>query len=185
MVPSQNHTTIMPSSRGNCGTRQIRFIGEDYGNAGGFNDGSFQFSSQCGPGVQIDPDELFDVTNPSPCPAALCLRGGWSMGQVRDSYYFASQPDGREDTMDNEAEQKRAVDVKTLTGQVERKGPKGCKPDAKLLLRGNDIHWLDQDLNSKINYPKTGGVIVASDEEASKNGTRDHLLHDPFVASVR
>jgi len=74
MVPSQNHTTIMLLSRGNSGTGRIRSsIGEDhkYGNAG---------------------DELFDdVNNPGPArggPAALCLRGGWSMGQVRDGYWF-------------------------------------------------------------------------------------------------
>ena len=72
MVPSQNHTTIMLLSRGNGGTGRIcSSIGEvHYGNAG---------------------NELFDINNPGPArggPAALCLRGGWSMGQVRDGYWF-------------------------------------------------------------------------------------------------
>jgi hypothetical protein len=55
------------------------------------------------------------------------------------------------------------------------KFPEGCKPDTKLMLRGKGIQRLDQDWHPKINYQKTGGV-VASDEEASKNGTRDPLL---------
>ena len=37
-------------------------------------------------------------------------------------------------------------------------------------------------LKSQHKVLKTGGV-VASDEEASENGTRDQLLHDSFVAS--
>ena len=38
MVPSQNHPTTMPSSRGNRGTGRIRSIGEDDGDAGGFSE---------------------------------------------------------------------------------------------------------------------------------------------------
>jgi molecular chaperone DnaJ len=34
------------------------------------------------------------------------------------------------------------VDVKTLTGEVEMKIPKGCQPDAKLMLRGKGIQQL-------------------------------------------
>lgn len=34
------------------------------------------------------------------------------------------------------------VDVKTLTGEVEMKVPKGCQPDTKLMLRGKGIQQL-------------------------------------------
>jgi molecular chaperone DnaJ len=45
-----------------------------------------------------------------------------------------------------------SVDVKTLAGEVEMKVPKGCQPDAKLMLRGKGIQQL--------NGPGKGNHIV-------------------------
>ena len=53
------------------------------------------------------------------------------------------------------------VDVKTLDGEVEVKIPKGCQPDAKLMLRGKGIQKLhgaskgDHVVHLKIEIPKT------------------------------
>lgn len=52
------------------------------------------------------------------------------------------------------------VDVKTLTGEVEMKIPKGCQTDAKLMLRGKGIQELhgsrkgNQIVHLKIQIPK-------------------------------
>lgn len=60
------------------------------------------------------------------------------------------------------------VDVKTLTGEVEMKIPKGCQVDTKLLMRGKGIQRLhskahgNQIAHLKIEIPK---VISARQEE--------------------
>jgi molecular chaperone DnaJ len=52
------------------------------------------------------------------------------------------------------------VDVKTLTGEVEVKIPKGCQPDTKLMLRGKGIQTLhaaskgNHVVHIKIEIPK-------------------------------
>merc|ERR1711874_769474 len=60
------------------------------------------------------------------------------------------------------------VDVKTLTGDVTMKIPKGCQPDSKLLLRGRGISSLqgnskgDQIVHLRIKIPK---YITSRQEE--------------------
>jgi molecular chaperone DnaJ len=60
------------------------------------------------------------------------------------------------------------VDVKTLSGEVEMKIPKGCQPDTKLMLRGKGITRLhgkakgNQIVHLKIQVPKS---LTARQEE--------------------
>ena len=74
------------------------------------------------------------------------------------------------------------VDVKTLTGEVEVKVPKGCQPDAKLMLRGKGIQKLhgaakgDHVVHLKIEIPKEiterqEELLREFDEEARECGT--------------
>jgi molecular chaperone DnaJ len=74
------------------------------------------------------------------------------------------------------------VDVKTLTGSVEMKVPKGCQPDVKLMLRGKGIQRLhgaskgNQIVHLKVEIPKTitknqEKLLREYDEEASESGT--------------
>ena len=74
------------------------------------------------------------------------------------------------------------VDVKTLTGHVEMKVPKGCQPDTKLMLRGKGIQRLhgaskgNQIVHLKIEIPKEitkkqEKLLREYDEEASESGT--------------
>jgi molecular chaperone DnaJ len=74
------------------------------------------------------------------------------------------------------------VDVKTLKGEVEVKVPKGCQPDAKLMLRGKGIQKLhgaskgNHVVHIKIEIPKKISkrqeeLLREFDEEASCNGT--------------
>jgi molecular chaperone DnaJ len=74
------------------------------------------------------------------------------------------------------------VDVKTLTGQVEMKVPKGCQPDTKLMLRGKGIQQLhgaskgNQIVHLKIEIPKKitkkqENLLREYDEEAGESGT--------------
>lgn len=74
------------------------------------------------------------------------------------------------------------VDVKTLTGEVEVKVPKGCQPDTKLMLRGKGIQKLhgaakgDHVVHLKIEIPKEISqrqeeLLREFDEEARECGT--------------
>jgi molecular chaperone DnaJ len=74
------------------------------------------------------------------------------------------------------------VDVKTLTGQVEMKVPKGCQPDTKLMLRGKGIQRLhgaskgNQIVHLKIEIPKEitkkqEELLREYDDAASESGT--------------
>jgi molecular chaperone DnaJ len=53
------------------------------------------------------------------------------------------------------------VDVRTLNGEVELKVPKGCQPDAKLMMRSKGIQYLNSNrkgnhvVHLKIQIPKT------------------------------
>ena len=73
------------------------------------------------------------------------------------------------------------VDVKTLTGVAEMKIPKGCQPNAKLLMRGKGVPYLrgnqkgNQIVHLKIEVPKTittrqEELLREFDEEAKKSG---------------
>jgi len=74
------------------------------------------------------------------------------------------------------------VDVKTLTGKVEVKIPKGCQPDTKLMLRGKGIQQLhgagkgNQLVHLKIEIPKEitprqEELLREFDKEAEHHGT--------------
>jgi molecular chaperone DnaJ len=74
------------------------------------------------------------------------------------------------------------VDVKTLTGQVEMKVPKGCQAETKLMLRGKGIQRLhgaskgNQIVHLKIEIPKDISkkqeeLLREYDEEAGECGT--------------
>jgi DnaJ-class molecular chaperone len=78
------------------------------------------------------------------------------------------------------------VDVKTLTGVVEMNVPKGCQPDAKLMMRGKGIPYLknrrggsskgNQIVHLKVEIPKKINarqeeLLREFDEEAQKSGT--------------
>jgi molecular chaperone DnaJ len=73
------------------------------------------------------------------------------------------------------------VDVKTLTGQVEMKIPKGCQPETKLMLRGKGIQKLhgtskgNQVVHLTIEIPKDitkrqEELLREFDEEAKDSG---------------
>jgi DnaJ-class molecular chaperone len=64
------------------------------------------------------------------------------------------------------------VDVKTLNGEVEVKIPKGCQPDAKLMLRGKGIQ--------KLNAASKGNHIVHVKLEIPKKITKrqEELLRE-------
>jgi molecular chaperone DnaJ len=74
------------------------------------------------------------------------------------------------------------VDVKTLTGEVEMKIPKGCQPDTKLMLRGkgiqrlhgsgkgNHLVHLKLEIPKKIT-PREEELLREFDEEAGHHGT--------------
>lgn len=74
------------------------------------------------------------------------------------------------------------VDVKTLTGEVEMKIPKGCQVDTKLMMRGKGIQKLNskahgnQIAHLKIQIPKTitsrqEELLREFDEETQKCGS--------------
>lgn len=82
------------------------------------------------------------------------------------------------------------VDVKTLTGEVEMKIPKGCQIDTKLMLRGKGIAQLhgkakgNHIVHLKIQIPKSlnsrqEGLIREFDEEtrACGNGISGKIAH--------
>ena len=73
------------------------------------------------------------------------------------------------------------VDVKTLSGEVEVKIPKGCQPETKLMLRGKGIQELhgtrkgNQVVHLKIQIPKEISerqeeLLREFDEETSRHG---------------
>lgn len=73
------------------------------------------------------------------------------------------------------------VDVKTLTGEVELKIPKGCQPNTKLMLRGKGIQQLhnpgkgNQIVHLKIEIPKEltkrqQELLLEFDQETRKSG---------------
>eukprot|EP00537_Pseudo-nitzschia_pungens_P014294 CAMPEP_0172383814 /NCGR_PEP_ID=MMETSP1061-20121228/1625_1 /TAXON_ID=37318 /ORGANISM="Pseudo-nitzschia pungens, Strain cf. pungens" /LENGTH=481 /DNA_ID=CAMNT_0013112177 /DNA_START=161 /DNA_END=1606 /DNA_ORIENTATION=+ len=73
------------------------------------------------------------------------------------------------------------VDVKTLTGEVEVKIPKGCQPDTKLMLRGKGIQKLhgaskgDHVVHLKIEIPqkitqRQEELLREFDDETRENG---------------
>jgi DnaJ-class molecular chaperone len=73
------------------------------------------------------------------------------------------------------------VDVKTLTGEVEMKIPKGCQPNTKLMLRNKGIQQLhsaskgNQVVHLKIEIPKKvtprqEELLLEFDQEARKSG---------------
>jgi molecular chaperone DnaJ len=73
------------------------------------------------------------------------------------------------------------VDVKTLTGEVEMKVPKGCQPNTKLMLRGKGIQQLhnpgkgNQVVHLKIEIPKEitprqEELLLEFDQEARRSG---------------
>ncbi|GKY97465.1 hypothetical protein MPSEU_000704900 [Mayamaea pseudoterrestris] len=73
------------------------------------------------------------------------------------------------------------VDVKTLTGEVEMKIPKGCQPNTKLMLRGKGIQQLNsaskgnQVVHLKIEIPKEitqrqEELLLEFDKEARSSG---------------
>ena len=73
------------------------------------------------------------------------------------------------------------VDVKTLTGEVEMKIPKGCQPNTKLMLRGKGIQQLhsaakgNQVVHLKIEIPKEitprqEELLLEFDQETRKSG---------------
>ena len=73
------------------------------------------------------------------------------------------------------------VDVRTLTGEVEVKVPKGCQPETKLMLRGKGIQKLhgaskgDHVVHLKIEIPKEitprqEELLREFDEEAQSSG---------------
>lgn len=73
------------------------------------------------------------------------------------------------------------VDVKTLTGEVEMKIPKGCQPDTKLMMRGKGIQELhgvrkgNQIVHLRIQIPKEISerqeeLLREFDDETSKHG---------------
>mmetsp|Transcript_40130 Transcript_40130/g.96927 ORF Transcript_40130/g.96927 Transcript_40130/m.96927 type:complete len:470 (+) Transcript_40130:1220-2629(+) len=73
------------------------------------------------------------------------------------------------------------VDVRTLTGEVEVKVPKGCQPETKLMLRGKGIQKLhgtskgDHVVHLKIEIPKEitprqEELLREFDEEAKSSG---------------
>lgn len=73
-----------------------------------------------------------------------------------------------------------SVDVKTLTGEVEMKIPRGCQPDTKLMLRGKGIQQLhgagkgNHVVHLKIEIPKE---ITPRQEELLRefdNESREH-----------
>ena len=76
-----------------------------------------------------------------------------------------------------------SVDVKTLTGEVEMKIPKGCQPDSKLMMRGKGIPYLrgsgsqkgNQIVHLKVQVPKKINskqeeVLREFDKEEKENG---------------
>lgn len=75
-----------------------------------------------------------------------------------------------------------SVDVKTLTGEVEMKIPKGCQPDSKLVIRGKGIPYLrgrgqkgNQIVHLKVQIPKKINerqeeLLREFDEESGKCG---------------
>jgi molecular chaperone DnaJ len=72
------------------------------------------------------------------------------------------------------------VDVKTLTGEVELKVPKGCQPDAKLMMRNKGIQHLNGSrkgnhvVHLKIEIPKT---ISARQEALLREFDDESRLH--------
>jgi molecular chaperone DnaJ len=74
-----------------------------------------------------------------------------------------------------------SVDVKTLTGEVEMKIPKGCQPDTKLMLRGKGIQRLhgsgkgNHIVHLRLKIPKDitprqEELMREFDEEANRSG---------------
>jgi len=77
------------------------------------------------------------------------------------------------------------VDVKTLTGTVEVKIPKGCQPETKLMLRGKGIQQLhssqkgNQVVHLKIEIPKS---ITARQEELLREFDREAEHHGTGIS---
>jgi hypothetical protein len=65
----------------------------------------------------LDPNELFVVTNPGPCPAAL-------VGGIEREKKKGKNMKAREDTMDDEAEQKKSSRCQDLDGPSRNESPR-------------------------------------------------------------